>query len=521
MANKFYEIGRAGGEKVTDYSKAIAPALQSMYKQMLDSKEKLDAFMLKSPQGVAMDKVPEQARAYVTTFLADGKQRYTQAAKVLSSGVNSSSQQYMDAVEIMNQVQNSFENLNTQLTTYNSNAVEQRLRVDDIQVGTTSPEMTNFNNYITGDIFTNGSVDKDGNILYNSADTTISEQQKIGEAKFPGQSTDRAGETFRAINTGVMTSKKSGDSWELSSIQLQKDYDRVMNNLNNTGRRELVFSDEDYMQTIITVNKADDEEGYEKELMEIKMDSEKSKNAIGGYKEHNMKGWKSIYDLSQGPQINNGESRYFDGFVYHTDDIGGYSAELKSSDRKKIDQRTTYGDYVGRRGGTYVYDSKTDTYNMTIPAIMSEDGSAILKPEIKDNYTPWEVLKEEGLLRDGETDPNKYKTATQQKNQQNTPTPPTPLFNVDEIISGINENIFNQDAKKASDELGALFVNIPGFKVESTERGGVIIKYKGKQVEVPARAATSYMSEKDKEALTRSKSTLEKWLRTVAVKPTI
>lgn len=517
MANKFYEIGKASGSKVADYSKAFAPAMKSMYEQMVASKEKLDAFMIKTPQGIAMDKVPEQARAYVTTFLTEGKRKYAQAASVLSSGINSSSQRYMDAVETMNQVQNSFENMAGQLTTYNSNVAEQRLRVDDIQVGTTSPEMTNFNNYITGDIFVNGSVDKDGNILYNSADTTISEQQKLVEATFPGQSTDRGGETFRAINTGVITSKKSGDSWDLTSIQLEKDYDRLMNNLNNTGRRELVFSDEDYMQTIITVNKADDEEGYEKELMEIKMDSERSKDAIEGYKQHNMTGWRSIYDLTEGPTPETIESKFFDGFVYSADDIGGYSAEMKSTDRKKIDQRTTYGDHYGRRG-TYIYDSKTDTYSVTIPAVMSNDGSTVLIPESTKKYTPWQVLKEEGLLRDGETDPSKYKAASQ--NNNNTPTVPEPLFDVETIVSNIKDDIFLQKAKDVQNQLEAIFVNIPGFKVRSTERGGVIVIYNNKRIEVPA--GTYYnTNDEERQAIAKSRDTLVQWLETIAIKPTI
>tara|TARA_R110002110_G_scaffold413050_1_gene639958 strand:+ start:826 stop:2388 length:1563 start_codon:yes stop_codon:yes gene_type:complete len=520
MANKFYEIGKAGGEKVTDYSKAIAPALQSMYKQMLDSKEKLDAFMLKSPQGVVMDKVPEQFRSQVTKFLADGKQKYAQAASVLSSGVNSSSQRYMDAVETMNKVQNSFENNANILAAYNANVAKQKPRVDDIQIGTTSAETTDFNNYITGDIFNDAKLDYEtGNISYSSSDLTKTDRQQVSEYMVPGQSTDRAGETFSAISTGVMSSKKTGDSWELTSIQLEKDYDRVMNKIQSTGRRELVFSDEDYMQTIITANKADDEEGYEKELMRIMSDPEESKNAIAGYKEHNMTAYKQIFDLTKIPVSKKEElkSKFYDGFVGSQEDFGFYSAELKSTNRKQIKNRKTFGDYDGKRG-YYFYDKKTDAY-FTKKTVTKKVNGKDVEEEVITPFSVFEMLKKEGLLRDGEFSPASVNKSA--ASSTSTSTPATPLFDVETIVSKINENIFNQDADDAKNELEAVFENIPGFEVESTERDGVIVKYNNKRVQVPAAKTTNYTSKTDKDALARSKSTLEEWLRTVSIKPTI
>ena len=95
------------------------------------------------------------------------------------------------------------------------------------------------------------------------------------------------------------------------------------------------------------------------------------------------------------------------------------------------------------------------------------------------------------------------------------------MFDVETIVSKINENIFNQDADDAKNELEAVFENIPGFEVESTERDGVIVKYNNKRVQVPAAKTTNYTSKTDKDALARSKSTLEEWLRTVSIKPTI
>jgi len=513
MANKFYEIGKASAQKITDYSGATSAALEAMYNQMIDSKEKLDAFMIKSPQGVSMDKVPEQARVYVTKFLADGKKRYAQAAAVVSSGISSSSQQYMDAIEVMNQVQNSFENLGTQLANYNSNVVTQIERAENIADGTNSWKITDFNNYITGDIFKDGKIDIDGNISYTSANT---ETKLISKWLAPKQRSDRGAEEFRAINGEIMQHKRNGDSWELISVKYEDDYDAVANSLGVDGVKDMVFSDDKYMQTLITANKEDDPVGYRNEYNNL---VENPEEAIKGYKQYNMNGWKDIYDLSQGPKPQTVESKFFDGFTYSADDIGGYSAEMKSSDRKKIDQRTTYGDYYGRRG-VYVYDSKSDTYTVTIPAVMSKDGNKVLIAESTKTYTPWQVLKEEGLLRDGETDPSKYKSASQ-SNNNTTPVAPETLFDVEKVVSNINQDIFMQKAQDAANRLEAIFVNIPGFKVRSTERGGVIVTYNNKRVEIPAGVVGKNTNEKDKQAIAQSKDTLIKWLQTVAIKPTI
>ena len=521
MANKFYEIGKASGEKVVDYSKAFDKTLETLYKQMNDSKDKLDAFMINSPQGISMDKVPEQARGYVTKFLANGKQRYAQAAAVLSSGISSTSKQYMDAVEVMNQVQNSFENLGNQFAAYNTNVQKEKLRVKDISDGARSWEITDFNNYITGDIFKDGKVDKNGTIFYNSSNPLHTDQQQFSQYTTVGMSTDRAAESFSAINTNVMTHKRNGDSWELIDGQLEKDYDAVIHGLEkldpNHGVRDLVFSDHDYMQTLINVTRADDPVAYEKELIRWKSDDKLSKQAIDGYKQHNMDAWLDIYTLTTGPSPEGEEGKWIDGFTYSADDIGGYSAEMKSTNRLQVDNRTTYGDYFGRRA-TYKYNSSNDTYTVEVPPVMSSDGKSVIVEGYTRTLTPWEVLKEEGLLRRNETDPSKYSKSS---SDTNTEVAPEPLFDVESIVSNVNQDIFMQKAQDAANQLEAIFVNVPGFKVRSTERGGVIITYNNKRIEVPAGVIGKNTDEKDKQAIAKSKDTLIKWLQTVAIKPIV
>ena len=107
---------------------------------------------------------------------------------------------------------------------------------------------------------------------------------------------------------------------------------------------------------------------------------------------------------------------YNDGFTYSADDIGGYSAEMKSSNRKQIDNRKTFGDYDGRRG-YYVYNKKDDTYTITRTITKTIEGKKGKKDkeveeEVKIVMSVFDVLKKEGLLRDGETGPSKSTAAS-------------------------------------------------------------------------------------------------------------
>ena len=511
MANKFYEIGKAGGERKTDYSKVLAPAMETMYKQMLSSKEELDASMLNSPQGIAMDKVPEKARTYVTEFLTKGKQKYSQAASVLASGINSSSQRYKDAVEDQNEVQNSFERLASDFQNYNTNVANEKLRVDNIAAGTALGDITDFNNYVSGSIFDGGAVNDDGSIQYMSASNSST---LLSNYLSPSQEGDRAASTFRSLNQEIINHKKAGDSWEIIGGKYEDDYDNIANKLEKVGTKDMVFSDDKYMQTLITVDKVSDPSGYQEQYNKLVLNPE---DAIAGYKEHNMTAWKSIYDLTPTPVDQNvSKSKFFDGYVY-TDGITGGSAESKSASRKQIDDRVNFGDYDGKRG-YYTYNPNSDDYTVQTPPVYSKDGKTKLADGKSETLSVFNMLKREGLLRDGETDPSKIVKAGS-ANSSDKPAA-EPLFPVEQIVSGLSENIFNQSADVARKELEAAFTNIPGFKVTSTERGGVIVKYKGKTIEVMS-SRSKNLSPKDAESLSRSRENLIKWLETVAIKPAI
>ena len=64
MAVDFFEIGRAGAGRVKkiDYSKALDPLAQKVETRVKESKAKTEALINSMPQGVAIDKVPEDLR---------------------------------------------------------------------------------------------------------------------------------------------------------------------------------------------------------------------------------------------------------------------------------------------------------------------------------------------------------------------------------------------------------------------------------------------------------------------------
>ena len=190
-----------------------------------------------------------------------------------------------------------------------------------------------------------------------------------------------------------------------------------------------------------------------------------------------------------------------------------YSINLLNSNKDFTSLQAWNGTLYKRENGKYYLKDEVKKDGKTV---YKEDGST---PKIDWVVkTKDQVASAIGVLR---PDLGYKSAASSTSTSTSTSTPATPLFDVETIVSKINKISFNQDAKTVSDQIKPLFVNIPGVKVESTERDGVIIKYKGKQVEVPAKKITNYTSDEDKDALAISKSTLEEWLRTVSIKPVI
>ena len=117
MATDFYKIGRGSADRVKtiDYSKALQPTVDRVNKMAQESKAKTEALINNMPQGVPIEKVPEELRGQVTEFLAKNKQEYIEASKIIASGINPQDERYINAVSTINSVNNKFNNLSDQL----------------------------------------------------------------------------------------------------------------------------------------------------------------------------------------------------------------------------------------------------------------------------------------------------------------------------------------------------------------------------------------------------------------------
>lgn len=393
MAEKFYEIGRAGRERKVDYSKVFDSTIKAVETKLADSKLKTEELINKMPQGVPIDKVPEELRGQVTAFLTQGKQKYVDASKIIASGIPASSQKYLDAVETMNTVNNSFSKLSDSLE---SIAVQRQKDLDNTGVsdGAFDWQGTDQNNLANGSMYASMSLQADGNWTYGSAELDDSGNAKTklwddySSAPKPGT---EGVTSFIAMRDTVRRQKREGQSWDSIKEDYSQTWDGLMTKLETNGVRDMIFQDKEYMKSKITVDQTTDPDGYKKQLDQFKKDPTQ---LIADYKNYAMSdetGLKYTYDNAKGPDPirsgGGGDGKdFFDGFYGGRGASGSWeSSGAKSSMRQNIDNRKTFGDYDGVFG-KYIYNKNNDTYTL--------DGTEM---------SPWEVIKNEKLTRQGET----------------------------------------------------------------------------------------------------------------------
>jgi len=133
MAIDFYELGKQTGAKTpkdqqSNFGAFMGGITNTVDQMIAASQIKTAALQAAMPQGIAIEKVPEELRAKATEFLTTNKKAYTDASKVLASGINPQSQRYRDAVETINGVNTKFENLSTSLEAV---ALKRKAALDD------------------------------------------------------------------------------------------------------------------------------------------------------------------------------------------------------------------------------------------------------------------------------------------------------------------------------------------------------------------------------------------------------
>ena len=342
MAEKFYEIGKAGRERKVDYSKVFDSTIKAVETKLADSKLKTEELISKMPQGVPIDKVPEELRGQVTAFLTQGKQKYVDASKIIASGIPASSQKYLDAVETMNTVNNSFSKLSDSLE---SIAIQRQKDLDNTGVsdGAFDWQGTDQNNLANGSMYTSMALQADGNWTYGSAELDDSGNAKTklwdDYSSAPKPGTDGV-TSFIAMRDTVRKQKRNGQSWDSIKEDYSQTWDGLMTKLETNGVRDMIFQDKEYIKSKITVDQTADPDGYKKQLDQFKKDPTQ---LIADYKNYAMSdetGLKYTYDNAKGPDpirdSNNSNGKdFFDGFYGSRGASGSWeSAGAKSSMRQ-------------------------------------------------------------------------------------------------------------------------------------------------------------------------------------------
>ena len=172
--NMYYKIGFGGGApeidtKMKNYSAAFQPIVTALNKQLQSSLTKTQELLEKMPNGVAIDKVPEELRAQTTEFLTKYKNEYARAAQTVATAFPNS-KKYQEAMEVMNSVKTKFENLNTSMTALQLSTKNSLETVNDLAGSVSENDRLDHSNFANGEVYKTFSINEDGYATYVGAD---------------------------------------------------------------------------------------------------------------------------------------------------------------------------------------------------------------------------------------------------------------------------------------------------------------------------------------------------------------
>ena len=263
MAVNFFEIGRAGAGRVKkiDYSKALDPLAQKVEARVKESKAKTEALINSMPQGVAIDKVPEELRGQVTDFLTKNKQEYVNASRVIASGIRPTDQRYIDAMATLNGVNSKFQNLSNQLEDI---ALKRQSSLDnrDHSNGALRWEIGDHEDLANGDMYARLTLQDDGSFNYLSND---GKTKKWSDYSNTFQKSGVGQEAFTIISEQAQKDGAYGNKFNKDKYKnLFRD---LRQKLKTDGSRDFLFADETFLLEQLNLKEED-------------LGSDKYKNAV-------------------------------------------------------------------------------------------------------------------------------------------------------------------------------------------------------------------------------------------------
>ena len=243
MAIDFFEIGKAGAgrAKRIDYSKALDPLAQKIQTRVKESKAKTEALINSMPQGVAIDKVPEELRGQVTDFLAKNKQEYVNASRVIASGIRPTDQRYIDAMATINGVNSKFQNLSNQLEDI---ALKRQSALDnrDHSNGAIDTQIDDHESLANGSLYSTFTINDDGGFNYVSSS---GETKKWNNYSNTFQKSGVGQEAFTIISEQAQKDGAYGNKF--NKDKYKNLFRELRQKLKTDGSRDFLFSDETFL----------------------------------------------------------------------------------------------------------------------------------------------------------------------------------------------------------------------------------------------------------------------------------
>ncbi len=385
MANLF-QIGYGGGApKAIDYSKALDPLANKISARLKESKAKTDALMMNMPQGVPIDKVPEQLRGQVTDFLTQNKQAYVDASKVIASGIPSTDQRYIDAISTINQVDAKFKNLSNTLEDI---ALKRQTSLDnrDHSDGSLDWEISDHEDLANGNMYDNMTIQDDGGFNYNSNDG-VTKRWKDYSNTFQTSSNGNAG--FETMEDKVLNDGSKGIDFRRNRYENQ--FDKLTKSLGVKGARDFVFADDDFIaQKTGTEVGTEEFENAKKELVN-KGDFDK---LVVEYKKYGVDELqkihglaKSKYDKALSLKGKGGRDslpvNYGQGYITTTS-----ANNIFNDVKNKKKTKTVYGEDIDydKQKDTFVYTTDVEDKN---DKVIIKKGTPISNYEILTGHEIW------------------------------------------------------------------------------------------------------------------------------------
>ena len=350
MATNFFEIGKGGASRIktVDYGRALDPIVDKVNKMAEESKAKTEALINAMPQGVPIDKVPEELRGQVTEFLAQGKQDYLEASKVIASGIRPTDPRYIDAMATINGVNNKFRSLSEQLEDV---ALKRQAALDnrDHSDGALDWEINDHESLANGGLYSSFQIQPDGTFNYTSSDGNVKSWSDYSNTF---QKSNVGQEAYFNLEQMAKDDGRYGNEFNEKSYRNR--FKSLRKGLKTDGGRDFLFSDEEFLEMVTGEEFGTEEYDNAVKVLRNQGDFE---GLMNQYENYAIGELKKVHDLSynsyQQRQNSNARSKnqYFLGNQYLT----GPAADKVDSDVANINSSE---DFVATSWNGVVYRRK-------------------------------------------------------------------------------------------------------------------------------------------------------------------